>query len=55
MVALNNLAYLTAVKDGNADEGLRLAEAAIEAGGPHPELLDTRATVLLKAGNSQGT
>jgi tetratricopeptide (TPR) repeat protein len=45
--ALNNLAWLLAFRPGREEEALRLADSAIEAGGPSPDLLDTRAVALL--------
>jgi len=50
VVALNNLAWLLALKFEKAAEGLELIDRAIEAAGPAPELLDTRATVQLILG-----
>jgi tetratricopeptide (TPR) repeat protein len=50
LIALNNLAFLVAVKDGRPEEGLELINAALETFGPVPELLDSRAIVLTKAG-----
>jgi tetratricopeptide (TPR) repeat protein len=50
VVALNNLAWLLAVKDGNGTQALRLVNRAIEILGPAPELLDTRATAYLASG-----
>jgi tetratricopeptide (TPR) repeat protein len=47
VVALNNLAFLLAVKEGRHAEALNLIQAAIEEVGPYPELLDTRAMVHL--------
>jgi tetratricopeptide (TPR) repeat protein len=46
-VALNNLAWLLALKSGQADEALQLIDRAINALGPLPEYLDTRAVVYL--------
>jgi tetratricopeptide (TPR) repeat protein len=47
VVALNNLAWLTAVRSGNGDAALPLISSAIDILGPRPELLDTRAMVYL--------
>ena len=52
VIALNNLAFILALKDGNTEEALALVNRAIEIAGPHPELLDTRAVVHVKAGNA---
>jgi tetratricopeptide (TPR) repeat protein len=52
IVALNNLAYLQALRGGDVDEALRLADRAIELAGPLDELLDTRALVHLKKGQA---
>src|SRR5262249_25690505 len=49
VLALNNLAFLLALRSGKADEALRLLDRAVEVKGPHPDLLDTRAVVLLSA------
>src|SRR5205085_6880489 len=50
LVALNNLAWLLAGKQGKDAEGLELVQRAIEQHGPRPELLDTRAVVYLNLG-----
>jgi tetratricopeptide (TPR) repeat protein len=47
VVALNNLAWLLALKDGKADEAQKLIHEAIDILGPQPDLLDTRAVVFL--------
>jgi tetratricopeptide (TPR) repeat protein len=48
---LNNLAWLLALRDQNKiQEALALIERAIDAHGPTPPLVDTRAVVLIKAG-----
>jgi Tfp pilus assembly protein PilF len=44
-VALNMLAWLLAVKEGQAGEALPLIQRAIELLGPRSDLLDTRALV----------
>ncbi|HEX4607021.1 MAG TPA: hypothetical protein VH092_02335 [Urbifossiella sp.] len=51
-VALNNLAFLLAVRDGQAAEALSLIDAGLAVTGPHPELLDTRGVVLTRAGRA---
>jgi tetratricopeptide (TPR) repeat protein len=48
-VALNNLAYILALKEGANPESLELINAAIDIVGPFPELLDTRAVVYLRS------
>jgi tetratricopeptide (TPR) repeat protein len=47
VTALNNLAWLLALKSGGAAEGMDLINRAIDANGPAPALLDTRANVNL--------
>jgi tetratricopeptide (TPR) repeat protein len=47
VVALNNLAYLTAVRRGKGAEGLQLINRAIQVVGPVANLLDTRAAIYL--------
>ena len=49
-VALNNLAWLVALHDGNAAEALRLLRQAVDAVGPVPEVRDTLAVVYLAQG-----
>jgi tetratricopeptide (TPR) repeat protein len=46
-LALNNLAWLLAVRSRKGDEALRYIQSAIETLGPRPDLLDTRALVYL--------
>ena len=49
--ALNNLAWLLALRDvSNTQEALVLIDRAIDAQGPAPSLIDTRAVVLIRAG-----
>ena len=49
--ALNGLAWLLALKDpSKTEEALVLVDRAIESEGPIPSLLDTRAVVLIRAG-----
>ena len=49
--ALNNLAWLLALRDqGKAQEALELIDRAIDVAGAVPSLLDTRAVVLIRAG-----
>ncbi|HUG92523.1 MAG TPA: tetratricopeptide repeat protein [Planctomycetaceae bacterium] len=53
VVALNNLAWLKAVRDPRgAPEALLRINRAIEIAGPAAELLDTRAVVYLSAGDA---
>jgi tetratricopeptide (TPR) repeat protein len=47
LLALNNLAALLAFREEGGDEALRLIGRAIEASGPQPGFLDTRASVYL--------
>jgi Tfp pilus assembly protein PilF len=47
VVALNNLAYTLALRGDGAGEAVTLVNRAIDAAGPVPELLDTRAVVYL--------
>jgi predicted Zn-dependent protease len=53
VVALNNLAFLLALRGGDAAEALRLVNLALERAGPLPALLDTRAVIYLKAGQAE--
>jgi tetratricopeptide (TPR) repeat protein len=46
-LAMNNLAYLLTLQQGKATEALALLDRAESIAGPLPELLDTRAVVLL--------
>jgi tetratricopeptide (TPR) repeat protein len=49
--ALNNLAWLLALRDqGKTSVALELIDRAIDARGPVPALIDTRAVVLIRAG-----
>jgi len=48
LLALNNLAWLLALKEGRAGEALELVSRGIALVGPSPELLDTRGVVYLK-------
>ena len=50
LVALNNLAFLLAAKDGQPDRALKLLDRAQQVAGPLPDLLDTRAIVLIGSG-----
>jgi tetratricopeptide (TPR) repeat protein len=47
LVALNNLAWILAQPQGDANEAMRLVKQAIDRYGEQAELLDTRATVYL--------
>jgi tetratricopeptide (TPR) repeat protein len=47
VTALNNLAWLLALKGGHADEAVALADRAAQLTGPNPDLLDTRAVAYL--------
>jgi len=49
VLALNNLAWLLAVRDGRGEEALSLIERAIEVAGPDGGLLDTQGSGLLVA------
>jgi tetratricopeptide (TPR) repeat protein len=51
-MALNNLAWLLALKDGKGDQALLLINRAIDIVGPIPEFLDTRALASLTLGRS---
>jgi tetratricopeptide (TPR) repeat protein len=46
-MALNNLAYLLALRGGRGDEAMKLVERAFQIAGPEPNILDTRAVVAL--------
>jgi tetratricopeptide (TPR) repeat protein len=50
LVALNNLAWLLAAKEGRGQEAQGLIQRAIRRHGVRPELLDTRAVVYLSLG-----
>ena len=51
VMALNNLAWLSALRGpSEGEEPLRLIDRAIEASGPHSQLLDTKGFILLKLG-----
>ena len=52
LLAINNLAWLLALKEGKNDEALALLNRAIDFVGPSPELLDTRGVVYLKRGQA---
>jgi tetratricopeptide (TPR) repeat protein len=52
LVALNNLAWLLAHRSGSGGEALVLINRALDAHGPKPALLDTRAMVYLALGQS---
>ncbi len=45
VTALNNLAYIVAMRDNNGAEAIQLIEKAIDINGPMAELLDTRGMV----------
>jgi tetratricopeptide (TPR) repeat protein len=51
--ALNNLAYLLALKQESPEEALDLVQKAIDEAGPHAELLDTRGLVYLQGGHAE--
>lgn len=53
VVALNNLAWLLAHRDGGASEALSHIEAAVNGIGRRPDLLDTRGLVYLKLGKHE--
>jgi tetratricopeptide (TPR) repeat protein len=53
VVALNNLAWLLARTAGDGKEAFDLIERAIARSGEHAELLDTRAVVEMRRGQSQ--
>jgi tetratricopeptide (TPR) repeat protein len=53
VIALNNLAYLLALRKEQSAEALELLDRAIGVAGPAPELIDTRALVRLKQGQAQ--
>jgi tetratricopeptide (TPR) repeat protein len=48
--ALNNLAWILALKQGKGAEALELAEQALQIIGPNPSLLDTRGVIYLSLG-----
>jgi pentatricopeptide repeat protein len=48
--ALNNLAWILALKQGKGAEALELAGQALQIIGPNPSLLDTRGVIYLSLG-----
>jgi tetratricopeptide (TPR) repeat protein len=52
-LALNNLAFLLALRGGKVAEATRLIDRALEHAGPEAQLLDTRAVVRLAAGQAE--
>src|SRR6185437_11760658 len=52
-MALNNLAYLLALKDEKMDEALQRVQQAYEIVGATPSLMDTRALIMLKKGDRE--
>jgi tetratricopeptide (TPR) repeat protein len=50
VVALNNLAYFLALRKGEQEEALKLAEGLLAALGPVGEVLDTRGLIYQAAG-----
>jgi len=54
VTALNNLAWLMALRNGDLNKALDFADRAIKLGGPKSELLDTRGVIYTKLGKSQG-
>ncbi|HTU19783.1 MAG TPA: tetratricopeptide repeat protein [Gemmataceae bacterium] len=52
-MALNNLAYLLAMRRERLDEAMQRVQQTFELLGPRPNLLDTRAVVLLSKGASE--
>jgi predicted Zn-dependent protease len=50
VIALNNLAFLLALKKENLAESLTMIDRAIDLAGPQAQLLDTKAVVLLQTG-----
>jgi tetratricopeptide (TPR) repeat protein len=53
ILALNNLAWLLAVRDNKGEEALKLINRAIELAGPIGDLLDTQGSVLLVLGRPE--
>lgn len=51
-LALNNLAWLLAVREGKTAEAQELIRRALDVHGPSPDLLNTRAAIYLKSGQS---
>jgi tetratricopeptide (TPR) repeat protein len=52
LMALNNLAWLLAERNGRGEEALPFIKRALKVYGPRPELLDTRALVHLAQGKT---
>jgi tetratricopeptide (TPR) repeat protein len=53
VIALNNLAYLLVLRKEENAEALALLNRAIRVAGPAPELIDTRALIQLKQGETR--
>ncbi len=53
VTALNNVAFIYAVRDGNGKRAQPLIDEAMGILGPLPELLDTKAMVLLAMGDTE--
>jgi len=51
--ALNNLAWLMTLRNGDENKALDLINRAIELAGPNPELLDTRGVIYTRLGISK--
>jgi tetratricopeptide (TPR) repeat protein len=51
--ALNNLAWILALKQGKGDEALQFAQQALQITGPNPALLDTRGVIYLTLGRAE--
>src|SRR5262249_50253898 len=51
--ALNNLAWLLTLKEGQGEEALALIQRAIDRTGPRADVLDTRAVAFLTTGQSK--
>jgi tetratricopeptide (TPR) repeat protein len=53
ILALNNLAWLLAVRENKGEEALNMIKRAIELAGPGGDLLDTEASVLMVLGRPE--
>jgi tetratricopeptide (TPR) repeat protein len=51
--ALNNLAWILALKQGKGEEALEFAQQALQIIGPNPSLLDTRGVIYLTMGKAE--
>jgi tetratricopeptide (TPR) repeat protein len=53
LMAINNLAWLLALKEGKGSDALAMVNRGIDLVGPSPELLDTRGVIYLTLGRAE--